>query len=282
VVRYYSSLSPVEIEIYRSRYDESQHWRGKWEHQDWSQAVNLRKSLDPLLLDKLRCRHRLYNDRTVWVVDVKFGTIRDAQPIPYMLSVRDARTDAVVLTTPIDYNYIQLSDLQDIIYRHTHDNAPPSSSNRTKNLLIGGMSTFQITYYMRKWYKSNTTNGMSLTRIGQYLINIAGFPPDTHCILSWWTLVDIHVSCRAFQGSTNVIDETDSNDLCPPELRYCLQPVDFARLIKACSDMESVALGYTYRSVTNDDINWHDPAEDTLGMAAILRWFIAETTAWIE
>jgi hypothetical protein len=68
--------------------------------------------------------------------------------------------------------------------------------------------------------------------------------------------MDIHVYCHAFQGSTDVIDETDSGDLCPPGLGYFIQPVYVARLIKARSGMESVALGYTYRSLTNDNLDW--------------------------
>jgi hypothetical protein len=61
------------------------------------------------------------------------------------------------------------------------------------------------------------------------------------------------------------------------------RPFNVASILKICSDLESVALGYAHRSlIGNTNYDWHNPEVDCLGMSEILRWFISNTAGWIE
>jgi hypothetical protein len=138
--------------------------------------------------------------------------------------------------------------------------------------------------YLHKWYKADRTHGMLLTQVGEYLVKEAGFSPDTHCILGWETPVDAHVFYRALQGCTLVIDKinTDRTSFLPEDQHY-LQPFNVAHLIKRCTDLQSMNMGYTYRSIMKkNDLVWHEPDADTLKMVEILKWFLTQTRPWLS
>ena len=126
---------------------------------------------------------------------------------------------------------------------------------------------------------------MSLAEIGRY-IEEAGFSPDTHCVLGWVTSADACVFRRALLGSHLIFDTTSTYallDLRSSNGGRCLQTFNLASMLRICSDLESVALGYAHRSlIGNTDYDWHNPEVDCLGMSEILRWFISNTAGWIE
>ena len=140
---------------------------------------------------------------------------------------------------------------------------------------------------MTKWYNGSKTNGMSLAEIGQYLVDKAGFSPETHCVLGWYTSADTWVFRRALLGSQLILDSTLSSvllDLHGSDGRRCLQPFNLATILCASSDLESVALSYVHRSLIEHDNNhqWHLPEFDCLRMAKMLRMVLLRATSRVE
>ena len=87
--------------------------------------------------------------------------------------------------------------------------------------------------------------------IGRY-IEEAGFSPDTHCVLGWVTSADACVFRRALLGSHLIFDTTSTYallDLRSSNGGRCLQTFNLASMLRICSDLESVALGYAHRSL---------------------------------
>jgi hypothetical protein len=117
---------------------------------------------------------------------------------------------------------------------------------------------------------------MSLPEIGQYIVEQAEFSPETHCILGWFTSADVRVFRRALLSSPDIFDTTPSHEIS--KLRSSkglksLQPFNLATILRAYSDLTSVAVGYTHRSLfgQHGDYGWHLLKYDYLGIAEILR-----------
>lgn len=141
--------------------------------------------------------------------------------------------------------------------------------------------------YMTKWYNGSKTNGMSLAEVGQYLVDEAGFSPETHCVLAWYTSADTCVFRRVLLRSQLILDSTLTSvllDLHDSDGHRCLQPFNLTTILCASSDLESVALSYVHRSLIEHDNNyqWHLPEFDCLGMAEMLRMSLLRTASRLE
>lgn len=66
----------------------------------------------------LRLLHSINEDYTVWAIDVEFATISSANAIPFILTVRDAKTDAIIVSSAVDYNSMLLVNLEAHIHAH--------------------------------------------------------------------------------------------------------------------------------------------------------------------
>ena len=140
---------------------------------------------------------------------------------------------------------------------------------------------------MTKWYNGSKTNGMSLAEVGQYLVDEAGFSPETHCVLAWYTSADTCVFRRVLLRSQLILDSTLTSvllDLHDSDGHRCLQPFNLTTILCASSDLESVALRYVHRSLIEHDNNyqWHLPEFDCLGMAEMLRMSLLRTASRLE
>lgn len=222
-----------------------------------------------MLLEQVRGLHKAYREKTVWVINTEFASLLEANPVPSIILIRNLRTSKVVLQTTIDYNSIRLSDLENLINGKRASAAIPY---------------FRTMRYLHKWYKADRTHGMSLAQVGEYLMKEAGFSPDTHCILGWEAPVDAHVFYRTLQGCTLVVDKinTDRTTFLPEGQSY-FQPFNVTHLIKRCTELQNVVLEYVYRSVVQiQDLVWHEPDADTLGMVEVLKWFLTQTRSWLS
>jgi hypothetical protein len=114
------------------------------------QQVHLVKPQYPLL-ETIRALHWTYQHKVVWIVDVEFASVRQAQPVPFCIAIRDAKTNAIILRTAVDYSSTYLSDLEHLFRNHGSG---------------GGLHAFQCVPYMAKWYHGLKTTGMSLDQIG--------------------------------------------------------------------------------------------------------------------
>lgn len=104
--------------------------------------------------------------------------VKAARPIPFALTIRNAKTEEIVISTPIDYEHLSLQEVKDIL-QHYHlviqqRNCPTND--------------FCKKSYFAKLYNVPTTNGMDLTAVGRAM-RAAGFSPKTHRILSWYQFV---------------------------------------------------------------------------------------------
>ena len=72
------------------------------------------KATKPHTLDALRRIHWIYLHRIVWVIDVGFATVRGGQPVPFCIAIRDAKTDALILRTAVNYDSAPLTILHQL------------------------------------------------------------------------------------------------------------------------------------------------------------------------
>jgi hypothetical protein len=105
-----------------------------------------------------------------------------AHTIVYTLTIRDAQTGEIVISTPIGYDQIELEELEQQLFQYHSvtqrrtGNIPPLCQRR----------------YFTKYYNSTTTIGMDLAAVGRAMRE-AGFSPETHRIFSWYTRLDVYV-----------------------------------------------------------------------------------------
>ncbi|KAI4962476.1 hypothetical protein J4E86_001511 [Alternaria arbusti] len=62
--------------------------------------------------------------------------------------------------------------------------------------------------------------------------------------------------------------------------RPSLQPIHFGYLIKHCTDLGNLSLGYVHRSLFDKNLEMHDAGNDTLAMYDIYQWFLTNTRDW--
>lgn len=126
---------------------------------------------------------------------------------------------------------------------------------------------------------------MSLQEVGQSLTD-AGFTPDTHCVLGWGSTVDFTVFHRALLGRSMLLDPTPYDHLrtlSGSNGQNCLHPFNLSNAVLQCTNLLSSKLGFVHEVLFGKtNIQWHNPEDDCLEMAEILRWFINSTSDWVE
>ncbi|KAJ4367067.1 hypothetical protein N0V83_007597 [Neocucurbitaria cava] len=204
----------------------------------------------------------------LWLIDVEFGQVKGHNAIPYQVVVRDGSTGRIVVSSLVDYSSMSLQDL----------------SNEVDRFNKGRKSSFTSVSFMARHYRSDFTRGLSLATIGQILRN-AGFNPDTHRILSWYSHVDIVTFGRAIYGDNNPISKTNA-----AKFRYlrdsnaddCFQPIQLGYLIKHCTDLRSGQLGFVHRSLCpGRQLVMHDAENDTLAMYEVYQQFLSRTREFV-
>jgi hypothetical protein len=205
----------------------------------------------------------------MWVVDVEFATIKSANAIPFSICMRGLKTHEIVLFTNIDFD-MSLVELEEEIARH-HE-----LHSESENL-----SPWHRSAYFARFYKSDRTNGMSLRAVGQAM-RAAGFDPRTHRILSWYSPIDGVVVRRALCGDDALISYVPSQSLLDAGDDYCIQPFDVSRLTKRCTNLESGACGFAYRSIFRDfKLTMREADSDTLAMHRLYLRLLEESSAWL-
>ncbi|KAJ4361430.1 hypothetical protein N0V95_001847 [Ascochyta clinopodiicola] len=66
----------------------------------------------------IRTVRNIYDTHITWVVDVEFCRPNGVQAVPFAISIRDLGTKDIVLSTTVDYNGIDLDDLEDKLGDH--------------------------------------------------------------------------------------------------------------------------------------------------------------------
>jgi hypothetical protein len=163
----------------------------------------------------------------MWAVDVEFPGVTGANSIPFYISVRDIWTERVVLLTSIDHDGIALKEIERLVVEH-----------------YGGRNTpvwCWVAHFSRFYPGSLTTTGMSLAAVGDHLRD-AGFSPQTHHILSWYSSMDIAVVCRALLGHSQLFDFTPLDGLCAQvdESSQILQPFNIATLARGMHKLDDL------------------------------------------
>jgi hypothetical protein len=214
--------------------------------------------------------HEIHRCFVVWTVDCEFANVKGAQSIVFILTIRDVKTGDIILSTSVDYDRMELTELERQLTAY-------------QEALSRHASRFCSIQYFAKWYNAMATNGMSVPAIGEAM-RAAGFSPSTHRIISWWTTIDCTFLLRALHGSNTLIDQTPISVL---ELRdgesAVMQPYNLARIIRHCTNLTSSACGWTYRSFfQGKTLDFHHPDQDTLATSEIYRHFIRETEQWVE
>jgi hypothetical protein len=113
-------------------------------------------------------------------------------------------------------------------------------------------SPFTKSPYFTKFYRSDTASGMSLAAVGKF-IRDAGFTPNTHRIVSWYTPVDVYIFRRALLGHSQLIDMTPTPslmELYSNDGATCLQPYNLATIVKHSSNLTSTTTPWPSHSST--------------------------------
>lgn len=111
-------------------------------HVDWKQP-------DADTLATVRQFHQIHRTRTVWTIDMEFGTPSDAASVPWTLAVRDVKTGRLVLSTTVDYDGRSLASIEAEIREHQADHGTETSN-------------FCKQSYMRRFYGSDYMTRLSL------------------------------------------------------------------------------------------------------------------------
>lgn len=59
----------------------------------------------------IRMVHKLHSQFEIWTVDTEFGSVKGVHAIPWSVVVQNARTDEVVVSTPVDDDHMKLEYL---------------------------------------------------------------------------------------------------------------------------------------------------------------------------
>jgi hypothetical protein len=227
--------------------------------------------IQPSDISCVRVVHEVDDKFEVWCIDVEFSQVRAVSTIPYILTVRDEKTGAIVLSTTVDYDGRGLQDVEDALEQHQQSYG---------STVHKGLSTVR---YFSKFYKSEHTHGMTLAAIGDYLRSV-GFNPNTHRITSWFSGVDCVIFHRAILGHSQLLDYTPYHTLIhlPDEHGdSCLQPYSLSHTLKACSNISSQRCGYVYRSFCDEDLEMHWPDANPLAMYRLYQLFLEVSGQWV-
>ncbi|KAF2127986.1 hypothetical protein P153DRAFT_46220 [Dothidotthia symphoricarpi CBS 119687] len=144
---------------------------------DYQKSVDVVEDMTLSGLEKLCLIQSLYRDPTctLWAIDVEFTTVKYADPVPYTLTIRDARSKAVVICTNIDHDSILLTDLEDRIREHWADAAGFNEASFV-------IPHFAKALPARTYYADDRTDGISLNAVGD-MMRAAGWDSNTHKII---------------------------------------------------------------------------------------------------
>lgn len=225
-------------------------------------------------LDKIGIVREVYITHSrfhIWTVDCEFGAVRNAHCIPWIITIRDVKTGEIILSTPVNYENMELSEVEDAIRAYQLTQLP-----------AGGVNRYCTAEYFTKFYNATNTNGMTLAAIGEAM-RAASFKPSTHRVWSWYSAHDTIVLLRALRGINSLIDQTYINDLVLRDRGdLVFQPYNISRLINDCSTLTSSAYGWTHRSLFRHNLSFHDPEQDTLVNACIYNESWKQTCLWVE
>lgn len=194
--------------------------------------------------------HEIYLRFVVWTVDCEFANVKGACSIVFIVTIRDVKTGDITLSTSVDYDRIELTELERQLTAYQE-----TLSRRTGH--------FCSVRYFTKWYNALVTNGISLPAIGEAM-RTAGFSPSTHRIISCWTPVDCNLLSRALHRSNALIKKTPMSMLEVRDSQSAvMQPYNLARIIKLYTNLTSVTCGWMYRSFFQNTLDFHHPDQDT-------------------
>ena len=90
--------------------------------------------------------HELNTRFTLWTTGYEFGTVKGTHAIVHILTIRDAQTGEIVVSTPVDYNQIELDEPEQQL-SHYHSVIQGRS---------GDMSPYCQCKYFAQHYSSTT------------------------------------------------------------------------------------------------------------------------------
>ncbi|KAH8723509.1 hypothetical protein GQ44DRAFT_773885 [Phaeosphaeriaceae sp. PMI808] len=157
--------------------------------------------------------HRKY---TVWVIDVEFGIMRGACPTPYILTIRDAKTEDIIISTTVDYEGRTLQSIEDELEQHQ------------SQFGVHAHKIFGKANYFSNFYQARTTSGMSLAAIDDF-IRAAGFSLETHRVLGWFKVFDACVFGRALLGLFRPVCSTTKKRLAASTMADKYQQINAFR-----------------------------------------------------
>lgn len=63
------------------------------------------RDLNPSILAIVRNIYAINSRHTVWTVDTEFESLKDADAVPCVLTIRNANTDAIVLPNSVQHRF---------------------------------------------------------------------------------------------------------------------------------------------------------------------------------
>lgn len=189
-----------------------------------------------------------------------------------MLTVRDAKTGEIVVSTTIDYDSMSTQDLSD-------------ATKRYQRAIGGGIAGYYETVSIQKYYHADHTSGMSLAAVCQQLL-AKGFSPDTYRVILWHRMFDCIAFARAIQGRSQLFDSIPRDPLkCMKDSRnqVCLQPYNLACIMKQSSTLLSSACGFMYRTLFPRAywMRMHTADVDTLARVRMYHLFMEVIVSWL-
>lgn len=150
-----------------------------------------REAIDQQTLWQLRQLHEWAESDNIkiWLIDSEFSIARN--PFSFLfseLAVREFQGDTIINTR---FNYDQAH--RDTLLHEV----------KTKRLNMSPMALQQLRYTTFKRYGATLrTSGMTFTEIGETLF-AKGFNPESHRVLSWYSVADMDCIGRALERDTN-------------------------------------------------------------------------------
>lgn len=228
----------------------------------------------PTRMSSLRQLLGLRTDLVLWTIDTEFCSIKNANAVVFSICKRDLSTKRIILFTNVDYD-MSLAEVQAALYAQQDkysdaDHRPRGCSSSS--------SSFQ------RFYHGDRTNDLSLSAIGE-ATRRAPFSPQTHKVLSLYCSVDIAIFHRELLGDSALISRDPSKNLTslldPTSGEVCLQPVNIAIVLRDCTNLASVKLGYAYRPFFSDFLVTCFADNNTLVMCHLYDELVREGRAWV-
>jgi hypothetical protein len=226
-------------------------------------------------MHQIRKTHDISNNCIVWAIDVKFSTIAREPPVAWSICVRETQTDAIILNTLVDYR-MSMGEVHGTLLKHA---TTYSTSER--------QSRFLRREFVQYHYDGDYTSGITLDEVGKAIVS-AGFKPETHRVLSWYSAHDITTFKRILLGNNDMVLTWDEeprlvNDFTDSTTgESCLQTINVVNLLRESTNLAMMKCGYTHRSLfPSVDLQMHKAENDTLAMCQIYYRFLIESAAWV-